>query len=58
MVPYWHDMKNQYSPIETLIGELTEGCGFGELAMNIDDHEKGSRKRNYSAVALAQTVVI
>lgn len=35
-IPIWHDVKKNYEPLETLIGELNQGCGFGELAMNMD----------------------
>jgi len=35
-IPIWHDVKKNYEPLETLIGELNQGCGFGELAMNMN----------------------
>ena len=32
--PIWHDSKDKlYEPLETFLGVLDEGCGFGELSM-------------------------
>ena len=34
-VPIWHDQKDKYKVLETFLCVLEEGCGFGELAMNM-----------------------
>jgi len=57
-IPIWHDVRNSYEPLETLIGELNSGCGFGELAMNLDGKDLDQRKRNYSAVALSNCIIV
>jgi hypothetical protein len=33
----FHDCKNKYECLETFIGGLGPGCGFGEMAMQVDN---------------------
>jgi len=35
-MPMWHDCKHKYECLENFIGTLGPGCGFGEMAMQLD----------------------
>jgi hypothetical protein len=55
--PQWHDAKaKKYEPLESFIGNLSEGCGFGELSMKpIVSREEELPSRIYSLVAMQPT---
>jgi len=56
-MPMYHDCRMKYEPLETFIGGLGIGCGFGEIAMQLDG-KSNERVRNYSAIAMQQTLMI
>ena len=50
-IPMYHDCRMKYECLETYIGSINPGCGFGEMAMQIDG-KNNDRVRNYSAIAM------
>jgi len=56
-MPMWHDCKHKYECLENFIGTLGPGCGFGEMAMQLDGKAQ-DRCRNYSAIAMQNTLLV